>query len=142
MTIPEYTDYALNNPDYPMSDIEYTVRLHTMWSKYRYGDDVSMIRNVADPACWEYRAMWGDDETSDNSRALPGLTFSPEVADEVGSLTTDINTYAEEMCLRFITGATPLSEFESFTQEVEALGMPRLLELYQQAYDNLLSKQR
>lgn len=142
MTIPEYTDYALNNPDYPMSDIEYTVRLHVMWSKYRYGDDVSMIRNVADPACWEYRAMWGDDETSDNSRALPGLTFSPEVADEVGSLTTDINTYAEEMCLRFITGATPLSEFESFTQEVEALGMPRLLELYQQAYDNLLSKQR
>ena len=142
MTIPEYTDYALNNPDYPASDLEYTVRLHTCWSKYRYGDDVSMIRNVADPGCWDYRAMWGDDETSDNSYALPGLNFSTEVANEIGTLTTDINTYAEEMCLKFITGATPLSEFDSFTQQVEALGMSRLLELYQQAYDALLSKQR
>ena len=142
MTIPQYTDYALNCPDFPMSDIEYTVRLHTCWAKYRFGDDVSMIRNVADPECWNYRAMWGDDETSDNSYALPSLTFSTEVASEVASLTTDINTYAEEMCLKYITGAEPLSSFDSFQAQIETLGMSRLLELYQQTYDALLAKQR
>ena len=101
-----------------------------------------MIRNVADPECWNYRAMWGDDETSDNSYALPSLTFSTEVASEVASLTTDINTYAEEMCLKYITGAEPLSSFDSFQAQIETLGMSRLLELYQQTYDALLAKQR
>ena len=139
-TIPEYTDYALHNTKYPMSDIEYTIRLHTSWCKYRYGDDVSMIRNVADPECWNYRAKWGDDETCDNSYALPTLNFSPDTAKEVGELKTDINTYAEEMCLKFITGASPLSEYDTFSKQVQSLGMPRLLEIYQQGYDTLLAK--
>lgn len=141
-TIPEYTDYALNNTEFPLSDIEYTLRLHVSWAKYRYGDDVSMIRNVSDPDCWNYRAKWSDDETVDSAYVLPTLAFTPEEADEVGTLTTNIDTYAEEMILKFITGDTPLSEFENFQAQVESLGMPRLLELYQNAYDQLLSKSR
>lgn len=141
-TIPEYTDYALNCPDYPMSDIEYTVRLHTAWTKYRYGDDVMMIRNVADPDCWAYRAQWGDDPTADTNYVLPSLNFSTEAASEISTLVTNINTYGEEMILKFITGATPLSEYDNFVAEINNLGMPRLLELYQEAYEALLSKSR
>ena len=101
---------------------------------------MSMIRNVSDPDCWNYRAMWSDDETVDSAYVLPTLAFTPEEADEVGTLTTNINTYAEEMVLKFITGSAPLSEFENFQAQIEALGMPRLLELYQNAYNQLLSK--
>lgn len=140
--IPQFTDFALNNPDIPMSDAEYTLRLHSSWAKYRYGDDISMIRNVAYPETWDYRARWGvgDDPTCDNAYALPTLSFSTEDATEVGKLTNDINTYAEEMVLKFITGAEPLDKFDSFVSNVEKLGIVRLLELYQKGYDEFLAK--
>ncbi|MDL2233824.1 extracellular solute-binding protein [Ruminococcaceae bacterium OttesenSCG-928-L11] len=141
--VPVFTDYALNNPDIPMSDAEYTLRLHTCWAKYRYGDDISMIRNVALPDTWDYRAKWGmgdDPNPCDNAYALPTLSFTTEAASEIGKLTTDIDTYAEEMILKFITGATPLSEFDTFVKNCEALGMPRLIQLYQEAYDAFLAK--
>lgn len=140
--IPKFTDFALNNPDIPMSDAEYILRLHTCWAKYRYGDDISMIRNVANPETWEYRARWGvgDDPTCDNAYALPTLSFTAEEAAEVGRLTNDIYTYAEEMVLKFITGAESLDKFDEFAENIQNLGMPRLLELYQNAYDKFLAK--
>lgn len=142
MTIPIYEDYALNCPDYPMSDIEYTLRLHTCWAKYRYGDDIMMIRNVANPDCWAYRAKWGDDETADNAYAMPTLNFSTEAAAEISTLITNVNTYAEEMVLKYITGAESLDSYDSFVAQVESLGLPRVLEIYQEAYDALLAKSR
>ena len=142
-TIPEYTDYALNCPDYPMSDIEYTLRLHVSWCKYRYGDDVMMIRNVADPDCWAYRAKWGDDETADAAYAMPTLVFSTDAATEIGTLITNINTYAEEKVLQYITGAADLANYQTeFVDEVKKLGIERVLELYQETYDALLAKSR
>ncbi|MCI8442207.1 MAG: extracellular solute-binding protein [Provencibacterium sp.] len=141
-TIPIYNDYALNCPDYPLSDIEYTVRLHTCWAKFRYGDDVMMIRNVLDPDCWAYRAKWGDDPTSDGAYAMPTLNFMPEIATEIGTLQTNVDTYADEMILKYITGVEPLSSYDSFVAEINNLGMPRLIEIYQTAYDALLNKSR
>ncbi len=138
--IPEFTEEALTQTDIPMSDVEYVLRLHTMWSKYRYGDDISMIRNVAETETWDYRAKWGDDPTSDNAYAIPTLSFSPEAAEEIGDLSADINTYAEEMVLRFITGDAPLSEYDDFVDRLNELGMQRLIELYQEAFDAFLVK--
>lgn len=138
--IPVFTDYALSGKDYSLSDSEYTLRLHTCWAKYRYGDDISMIRNVAEPDTWKYRARWADDETVDGAYAMPTLSFTTEASAEIGKLTTDINTYAEEMILKFITGAASLDQFDEFQKNVQSLGMDRVLELYQQAYEQFLAK--
>lgn len=138
--IPVFTDYALSGKDYSLADSEYTLRLHTCWAKYRYGDDISMIRNVAEPDTWKYRARWINDKTVDAAYAMPTLSFSTEASAEIGKLVTDINTYAEEMILKFITGAADLGKFDEFQSNIKALGMERVLELYQEAYEQFLAK--
>ena len=101
-----------------------------------------MIRNVANPDCWAYRAKWSDDPTADNAYAMPTLNFSTEAAAEISTLITNVNTYAEEMVLKYITGAESLDSYDSFVAQVESLGLPRVLEIYQEAYDALLAKSR
>ena len=44
------------------------------------------------------------------------------------------------MVLKFITGAESLDKFDEFAENIQNLGMPRLLELYQNAYDKFLAK--
>lgn len=142
-TTPVYTDYALNCPDYPMSDIEYTVRLHVSWCKYRYGDDIMMIRNAANKECWDYRAKWGDDPTADGDYALPSLTYDTDAASERGALLTNVNTYGEEMVLKYITGAADLANYETeFVDVIKGYGIERVIELTQDAYEDLLARQR
>ena len=140
--VPKFSEYTLTQTEIPLSDVEYVLRLHVIWSKYRYGDDISMIRNVKDTETWDYRAKWGigDDPTCDNAYALPTLAFTPEAATEMGKIKTNIDTYAEEMVLRFITGSAPLSEFDAFVEQCNALGMQRLIEIYQEAYEAFLAK--
>lgn len=142
--VPVFTDHALNQTDIPLSDVEDTLRLHTLWSKYRYGDDISMIRNVKNPETWDYRAKWGiglgDDPTVDNSYALPGLSFTTEQADELASIQSNIDTYASEMSLKFVTGDESLDNYDAFVERLNQLGMQRLIEIHQDAYDAFLAK--
>ena len=142
--VPKFTDYALNQTEIPLSDVEDTLRLHSIWSKYRYGDDISMIRNVKNPETWDYRAKWGiglgDDPTVDNSYALPGLSFTTEQADELASIQNNIDTYASEMALKFVIGDESLDNYDAFVDRLNQLGMQRLIEIHQEAYDTFLAK--
>ena len=52
---------------------------------------------------------------------------------------TNLDTYAQEMILRFITGVDSLSNFDAFSAQIEELGMSRAIELTQQAYDRYMA---
>ena len=86
--------------------------------------------------------MWGmgEDPTVDNKYAIPALSFTPEESEEIGEITTNINTYAEEMALRFITGDASLDEYDDFVARLNDLGMQRLIEIYQGGFEAFLVK--
>ena len=51
-----------------------------------------------------------------------------------------VNTYAEEMLLKFITGAEPLENFDKYSKDVMEYGLEEALKLYQAAMDRYLGK--
>jgi putative aldouronate transport system substrate-binding protein len=53
---------------------------------------------------------------------------------------SEISTYADEMILKFITGAEDLSRFDAYTATINGMGLPELLRSEQGAYDRYLTK--
>ena len=68
------------------------------------------------------------------------LPFLAPSAEDYGQLNSEINSYVDEMNIKFITGAEPLSNYDKFIAELNARGLPRLKEIMQDAYDKYLER--
>lgn len=67
---------------------------------------------------------------------VPPLFLSNEQASEAADLSKTINDYVDEMMARFIIGDASLdNDWDVYVQQLEAMNVSRLLEIYQQAYD-------
>jgi putative aldouronate transport system substrate-binding protein len=50
----------------------------------------------------------------------------------------DFETYIEEMRVRFITGAEPLSNFDDYVETLERIGLSQLLQVQQARYNRVM----
>jgi putative aldouronate transport system substrate-binding protein len=67
---------------------------------------------------------------------IPPLTFGDDVAGELTEVQLSVRTYADEMLTRFITGDADIeTEWDAYLETLNSQGLPRLLEIYQAAYD-------
>ena len=67
---------------------------------------------------------------------IPPPSFSDEVAGELTEVQLSVKTYVDEMLTRFITGDADIdAEWDSYIETLNSQGLPRLLEIYQTAYD-------
>lgn len=126
-----WTDFMTDNPDfdYEIGRQRYTANAlqgewETQMEKLQY--DIPQVQQS-----W---SAWEDNTTN---AAVPTrfMTQTTEEAREISQLLTQIETYGDETVFAFITGQKPLDEFDSFVEELKALGTDRLCELYQAAYD-------
>jgi len=125
-SLPEYTDYALEN----------IARFGTLYSNEHITQAIDMRR--ADGAytlqvqhdAWE---TWGR-ATIDNIMPV-GMTLTADESSRLASIMTDIETFTDEMTLRFIIGAESLDNFESFVENVRAMGIDEAIAIMQAALD-------
>lgn len=68
--------------------------------------------------------------------------FTPEETEELNKLESAIWNYADSMIPKFIMGREELTEetFAAYQAQLESLGMPRVLEIRQAAYDRYVEK--
>ncbi len=67
---------------------------------------------------------------------IPPLTFSEDESRELTEAQLAVKTYVDEMLIRFITGDASIdAEWDSYLATLDSQGLPRLLEIYQSAYD-------
>ena len=52
----------------------------------------------------------------------------------------DVKTYTDEMILKFITGKEPISNFDSFVQQVKSLKIDESLAIRQAAYERYMAR--
>lgn len=72
----------------------------------------------------------------DINNIIPPLSFGEDQAAELTDLRLSIFDYVGEMEAQFVLGQADLDAgWTEYTQTLEALGLPRLVELYQEAYD-------
>lgn len=78
-----------------------------------------------------------------NENVFPNaVTYLPKETDEVNKIRTNIQDYANPMIVKFIMGSEELTEesFKAYQDQLESLGLSRMLEIRQAAYDRYLEK--
>jgi len=68
-------------------------------------------------------------------RMPPGATLTYKDTLRNAELLSPIETYASEMAINFVTGQTPLSQFDAFVARMNQMGLPELLAIRQASYD-------
>ena len=85
--------------------------------------------------------LWGEAGTEGR---IPGngrfLFYTTEEAEVRANKLTDIETYVDEMHLKFITGQTSLDEFDAYIEQLKAMGVEELIAVQQAAYERLQAR--
>ena len=136
------TDVAVNNPD-GIGPQEY-LRSLGAWGQLPY------------PQAKEgYEVLWADQPdilefgnsfTSDqvvqpfpNNGTKAALPFTDEENAIRSEIETNIETYCDEMAIKFIEGKESLDKFDDYVATVESYGLDQLLEVHQEAYERFVS---
>lgn len=70
----------------------------------------------------------------------PGLTMSVDETNESADLRIALETYVSETATKFITGEQSLDTFDDYVAKMKEMGLERVLEIYQTAYDRFQSR--
>ena len=91
-----------------------------------------------DPVYAEEIQVWGQDKCDHNYPDIDLLTA--EDGAEFSALFTDIETYVFETVPKFIIGDLSMDEYDSFVEQIKAMGIDRCIELKQIALDDFNSR--
>ncbi|MBE7035491.1 MAG: extracellular solute-binding protein [Ruminococcaceae bacterium] len=69
-------------------------------------------------------------ENNMEEHLMPLTTPTIEEQAEVSNLRSELDTYVDEMTLKFIVGQESLDGFDTFVSKIESFGLERLFELY------------
>ena len=84
--------------------------------------------------------MWKDDTNEQSYLRLPPISLTTEESEERADIMIQVDTYAQEMMLKFITGAESLDYYDTYLQELDARGMQRAIEITQNALERYLAQ--
>lgn len=136
--LPEFTDMILNNPDgISITDGSFCLKNH-FGSRYCYSDAIQHPGNASNTHNTSLRLEWTAD--TDNYLQMPPIILNVDEATERAELMGEIETYVEEMRLKFITGAESLDNYDTYLETLKSLGMERAIELTQSALDRFNGK--
>ena len=68
------------------------------------------------------------------------VKMTDEEREETTQLMTDLNTYYQENYIAFVDGSKPMSDWDSYINDINSFGYQRVQELYQQAYDRYMAE--
>lgn len=72
------------------------------------------------------------------ANAIPQFYFTDEEQSKISDIATDINLYVTQMEAKFITGVEPLSNWDSYVENVKKMGLDELLAQNQTAYERYM----
>lgn len=81
--------------------------------------------------------MWAK---ASNALEYPNaITLSTDAQKAVAEI-ENIGTYISEMTCKFITGVEPLTNFDTYMDNLQKMGIDNLVALYQEAYDSFMNR--
>lgn len=135
---PKFTDLVVNNPDMAF-DIAISVFCEFNGGGY-YVLNAKTDSNYTEVQLTA-RKNWL--QNSDNAYNYPAYAaLNGEESAIYGAKIGDVNTYVEEMTLKYITGGEMLTEesFQTYKDTLDGFGMQACIEVYQSAYDRYLAR--
>lgn len=135
--VPTFTELLTEDPE----------GLNNVLSKYSGTTGVgfavqadNMVRQKNAPVASEAVDLWIQNTEAKDHLIPVGVSLTTDESSELSAIENAINTYASEMALKFLTGEESLDNFDSFVETLNEMGLPRVLEIRQAAYDRFLAR--
>ncbi|QFR22223.1 type 2 periplasmic-binding domain-containing protein [Schleiferilactobacillus harbinensis] len=102
--------------------------------------DADTIRAKADAPAVSNFTKWVRNETKEKIDPygrvpFPLVYLTKDEQDSVAASANDLKTYVEESEAKFITGVTPLSDWDKYVQTIKGMKVDQYVKVYQAAYD-------
>lgn len=78
-------------------------------------------------------STWGVETAKEHT--LPPITPTEEESKELATITNEMDTYVEEMMLKFIFGTESLDNWDTYIQTLEGMNLQRAVEIEKAAYE-------
>ena len=128
----EFTELMTNNPDGLAFNL--CMNRYVLFVGSFVNDNTRTAVNYNDKQA-ESVETWTE-SAGDGAYVYPmAISMTAEESEEFSSAYSDIATYVESQTLGFITGSVPLSEYDSFCDTIESMGIDDLTEIYQNCLD-------
>lgn len=132
-----YTDFVSNNPDGLTP--KYAVASFTIMQGF--GPSImldSCINGVDDAAVVQAKATCIEPFIEESSQyVLPSLLmFTSEQNAVITEKMTDIETYVDEMIMKFISGRESIDNWDTYVAKLQKMGIEDVIAVYQEAMDN------
>ncbi|MCZ8523011.1 MULTISPECIES: extracellular solute-binding protein [Paenibacillus] len=129
---PKYTDAILKNPDgLPISQ---AFRKHIMGATS--GPFVQDVRHTQQyttkPEQKEAMKLWS---APTHKKRMPPVSIAVEDSSRYASIMTDVNTFKDEMVLKFIMGSASLDQFDAYVKALKGLGIEEAIQIQQAALE-------
>ena len=122
-----YTEEVTNNPDgWPLAQaLGKYIRANyngPFVQDINYLEEYLQVDTVK-----ECPTVWAVDTAAEHT--MPNVTPTQEESDELATIQNELNTYVDEMTLKFIFGTESFDNWDSYIQTLNDLGLERALEI-------------
>lgn len=130
---PQYAEVITANPE-GLSMSAAMARYIQAYSGGPFVQDARYMEQYASlPQQKDAVQVWSN--TNMEKHLLPKLSLLPEETDKMAKKISAVNTYKDEMLVKFITGAEPISKYNDFVKGLKDRGIEEYLTLMQKAYE-------
>ena len=130
---PIFTDLVLHNPDgltVKQAMSEYMMA----WDNGPFVQDKDyLLQYYTEDA--QKKALEKSAYSDAAKYVLPRITISADDTNEYSSLTSELETYRDEMIIKFIRGEESFDNFDKYLSTLDSMGVSRLQEIVQNALD-------
>ena len=135
---PTYTELITKNPD----GLSMSGAMARYIQAYNAGPFVQdaryMEQYAARPQQQAAIKTWSN--TDMEKHLLPNISLLPKDTNIMAKKISAVNSYKDEMLVKFITGAEPLSKFDDFVKGLKERGIDDYLKLMNEAYERYNSR--
>ncbi len=130
---PEYTDLIMDNPEGKTKAQMGYIYTRAFYSGPTIQQWPYLYQYAERPAQRKAIELWA--EADAETHQLPPISATAEEAEDLATIMSEINTYREEMLIKFITGQEPLSNFGAFQDRLKKMNIERAIEIKQAGLD-------
>lgn len=108
--------------------VSHFVKPHVAWPKYGYTEAHA---NMFKPVRLVAADAWA--QGVDSSLIYPpAIIFSEEETNTIIDINGDMGSYVQDMTNKFITGEEPLSNFDTYVQNVKKFGVEKIIQIHEE----------
>ncbi|RAU98941.1 ABC transporter substrate-binding protein [Paenibacillus sp. YN15] len=126
---PRYTDLIMKNKDgLTISDaMSKYLRVNMPWVGF-VGDDRYSEQYFATPQQQAASVVFSKYQNNAYKTRLPLISHTPEEANKLTTIMAEVNTYRDEMFLKFVMGSEPLDKFDDFVNQLKRMNIEKAIE--------------